>query len=51
MGITEDDARYTEAYQQYTDNVKKFQERVGDLVEIEDVQKFQRLLKDSCQPN
>lgn len=51
MGITEDDERYAEAYQQYADNVKKFQDRVGDLVEIEDVQKFQKLLKSSCQPN
>lgn len=44
MGIPKDDERYPEAYRRYIDNVRKFQDKVGDLVEIEDVKKFQSLL-------
>lgn len=46
-GFKKGDDGYDEACQQFANNVKAFRDKVGDLVEIDDVKKFQKMLTDA----
>lgn len=46
-GLKKGDDGYEEACQQFVNNVKIFHDKVGDLVEIDDVKKFQKMLTDA----